>query len=69
MSRSFKSKVKVKPRPKNDAKARAEAVYDDLQCLAEQEEAPQLLTPADIKKMLVPNSYKQYEYTMRLWKT
>jgi hypothetical protein len=62
-------KAKAKPRPKRDAKARAEAVYDDLQVLAEQEEAPKPLTAADIEKILIPSSYKQYTYTMRLWRT
>jgi hypothetical protein len=62
-------KAKAKPRQKRDAKARANAFYEDLQVLAEQEEAPTSLTEADIQKILIPSSYKQHAYTMRLWKT
>jgi hypothetical protein len=64
-----KSNVKARPTPRTNAKARASAVYNNLQILAEQEEAPKPLTSANIKKILVPNSYKQYTYTVRLWKT
>jgi hypothetical protein len=59
-------KAAAKPRPKRDAKARARAVYHDLQVLAEQEEAPLLLIDKEIKNRLNPGSYKQYIYIMRL---
>jgi hypothetical protein len=60
--------AKAKPRAKKDAKARAEAFYDDLHILAETEEAPRPRTAAEIERMLVPSSYKQYLYTARLWR-
>jgi hypothetical protein len=62
------NRARATPRPRNDAKARAEAFYDDLQDLAEQEEAPAPLTDAEIKNILIPSSYKQYTYTVRLWR-
>lgn len=61
-------KASAKPRPKRDAKARARAVYHDLQVLAEQEKAPSPLTEEEVEQRLNPSSYKQYKYTMRLWK-
>jgi hypothetical protein len=63
------TKPKAKPRSKGDAKARAEAFYEDLEVLADQEEDPSSLTAADIQKILVPSSYRSYPYTMRIRKT
>jgi hypothetical protein len=48
------TKPKAKPRSKGDAKARVEAFYEDLQVLADQEEAPSSMTAADIQKIWFP---------------
>jgi hypothetical protein len=60
--------AKARPRAKKYAKARAETFYDDLHILAEKEEAFRPRTTAEIEKMLIPSSYKQYLYTARLWR-
>jgi hypothetical protein len=58
--------AKAKPRAKKDTKARAEAFYNNLYILAKTEEAPRLRTAVEIKRILVPSSYKQYLYTAQL---
>jgi hypothetical protein len=60
-------KTNTKKRGKNDREARASAFYEDISVLAEQEEAPAPLTNEDIKRLMIPPSYNQYLYTMRLW--
>ncbi|KAF2849805.1 hypothetical protein T440DRAFT_490368 [Plenodomus tracheiphilus IPT5] len=52
---------------KAERQARANAVYDEFQVLAEQEEAPAPLTAIEIKRLMNPDSYNQYLYTIRLW--
>ncbi|KAF1936200.1 hypothetical protein EJ02DRAFT_459734, partial [Clathrospora elynae] len=63
------TKASGKKRSKSDWHARANAVYDEIRVLAEKEVAPGPLTAADIKERMIPPSYIQYLYTMRLWET
>jgi hypothetical protein len=50
-----------------ERQARADAVYDELRVLAEQEEVPAPLTAVDTKRPMNLNSDNQYLYNMRLW--
>lgn len=52
---------------KAERQARANAVYEEFQVLAEHEEAPAPLTALQIKDLLNPGSYNQYMYSIRLW--
>jgi len=51
---------------KAERQARANTVHDEFQVLAELEEAPAPLTALEIMKLLNPDSYNQYLYTIRL---
>lgn len=61
-------KTRSRPRPKIDTKARAEAFYGNLHVLADKKEALVPPTAAEIEKILISNSYKQYTYNIRLWR-
>ena len=38
-----------------------------LRALVQLEKGPTPLTKEDVKAMLIPSSFKSYEYTMALW--
>ena len=46
-------------------KSKVDLAY--LRSLVQLEKEPAALTKEDIKAMLIPSSYKSYEYTMMLW--
>jgi hypothetical protein len=42
--------------------------FSHLRLLAQKESAPVAVrTALDIKRLLIPSSFKQYEYTIQLW--
>jgi hypothetical protein len=47
---------------------KAKGDFSHLQALAQQETAPLPITTKDIERLLIPASYKQYQYTERLWR-
>ena len=48
-------------------KKRSKVNLSHLRALVQLEKEPAPLTNEDVKALLIPSSYKSYEYTMALW--